>query len=297
MNSSLKTRAVRSILRSAASVAVLATVALSSIANADITSPKDISGLTLWLNADAISGVANGGSVATWADGSGNGYDYTKTGEDNQPVYVASGLNGHAVVHFSGAQTLYNSAFNPSTAFTLFAVAKYNDTGSQNTNANNAYFGGGAQRMAFGVYTGTGDSPAPKQSFWAWAPNEWSTYGQAGSVDTKTNVHAYVIAGTDETSWSWYKNGVKTGAAAETAGTPLAYNSGTYVGWSGLGLEAWNGDIAELLVYQGALTESQIGQVNTYLQNKYVATPEPCSIVLFITAVFGLVAYAWRKRR
>lgn len=285
--------------RLAAAAMLLAIVSLGSLAKADVINPKDIDGLQLWLNADSITGVSNGGHVGAWADSSGNGNNYAKTGDDNQPVYVASGLNGHAVVRFNGGETL-GSNFHPDTAFSLFAVVKANATGASNTNANRAYFGGGSGAMAFGIYTG---SLTPANSFWAWAPNEYSTYGLAGSANNDANIQAYVVPGTEETSWSWYLNGAKTGAAGYTSGTPTAYSGQTFVGWDGIatdtvnGPEAWNGDIAEVLVYNGVLSETQVGQVNAYLQAKYIATPEPSAIAMGVTGVIGLLAYAWRKRK
>ncbi len=248
-----------------------------------------VSGASLWLDAGAITGISDGGAVTAWNDGSGNSNNYAGTA-----TYDASNanFNNQATVHFDGSQSLYNSAFNPAFGYTIFAVAK-----ADSPSGNQAYFGGGVSSMALGLYVGTGVNP--NNSFWAWAPNEWSTYGKADSVNANTNIHAYTVSSTDETTWSWYLNGKATGAAGEAAGNPIAYSGGTYVGASGAGGgEYWNGDIAEIIVYNSVLNATQIGQVNSYLGEKYgVAVPEPSAIVVLVTGLVGLLAYAWRKRR
>jgi len=247
-----------------------------------------VSGASLWLDAGAITGVADGGAVTAWNDGSGNSYNYT-----GAATYDASNanFNNQATVHFDGSQSLYNSAFNPAFGFTIFAVAK-----ADSPSFNQAYFGGGVSAMAFGLYVGTGVNP--NNSFWAWAPNEWSTYGKADSVNVNTNIHAYTVSSTDEATWAWYLNGKATGAVGEAAGNPNAYSSGTYIGASNADGERWNGDIAEIIVYNSVLNANQIGQVNGYLGEKYgIAVPEPSTFILLTAGLFGLIAYAWRKRR
>jgi len=248
-----------------------------------------VSGASLWLNAGAITGVADGGAVTTWNDSTVNGYNYT-----GAATYDASNanFNNQATVHFDGSQSLYNNAFNPAFGFTIFAVAK-----ADSPTGNQAYFGGADASVAFGLYNGPGINP--EYSFWAWAPGQWSTYGSANSINSNTNIHAYSVSSVDEMSWSWYLNGKATGAVGEVAGTPVAYSVGTYVGASGAGWgEYWNGDIAEIIVYNSVLNANQIGQVNGYLGEKYgIAVPEPSSLILLTVGLFGLIAYAWRKRR
>jgi hypothetical protein len=271
-------------------------VAVCGAANASTIDPSTITGLNVWLKADAISGLNNGDSVTRWDDSTENGYNYSSNSA-TKPTYVASGLNGQAVVRFTGSESFYNSGFNLNSAYTVFGVAKCSTLPSgSNGDSNQAWFGANATHVAFGVYIGT--YVTANNSFWAWAPNEWSTYGLANSANTNANIHTYTASNlTEESTWGWYLNGVKTGAACETAGSPTLSTTGTYVGYSGVGSEYWKGDIAEILIYDRALSETQIGQVNAYLSAKYVATPEPSSLVLAVAGVFGLVAYAWRKRK
>ena len=63
-------------------------------------------GMLLWLNADAITGVSSGNSLTTWTDMSGNGYNavYTNPNGEVAPTYVTNVYNGMPVVRFSRRQ-------------------------------------------------------------------------------------------------------------------------------------------------------------------------------------------------
>ena len=69
-------------------------------------------GMLLWLHADAITGVSNGGAVTTWTDSSGNGYNavYVNPNGEVAPTYVANVFNGLPVVRFSGDNLLQVSS-------------------------------------------------------------------------------------------------------------------------------------------------------------------------------------------
>ena len=57
----------------------------------------------------------------------------------------------------------------------------------------------------------------------------------------------------------------------------------------------YNGDLAELIVYDRVLDATELGQVTDYLATKY-AIPEPSSIVLAGFALIGLLVGARRRR-
>src|SRR5687768_11145672 len=91
--------------------------------------PSDIAGLKLWLKADAITGLADGDPVTTWADSSGEGNDFTQGTAGNKPIYKTSILFGLPVVRFDGTDDVLLggdlSADFPSAA-TLFVLFKPN---------------------------------------------------------------------------------------------------------------------------------------------------------------------------
>lgn len=247
--------------------AIAGSLACGAPAPAGVLDPSNPN-LVLWLKADAIAGLSDGQSVATWLDSSGKGNHVSEA--VNQPTYVAgssSGLAGPPVVRFDGVNDrLANAALNPAMPLTVFGVVRH----SGGTFVQ-GWLGGGNGRVAFGTYVGA--SIVPNASFWAWAPNQNSTYGLAGSLNTGWNVHAYTIPDLTETNWSWHYNGIRTGAAGLTAGNPQPYANGVFVGWSGSSTEFWNGDVAEIVVFQSALTTGERNAVNNYLSQKYGLSP------------------------
>ena len=84
------------------------------------------SGLLLWLNAGAITGVKNGGAVSIWPDSSRLGNNATQTTTGSQPTYDTGVLNGQPAVSFNSASSQYMhiaSGFNGNqSTLTLFAV-------------------------------------------------------------------------------------------------------------------------------------------------------------------------------
>ena len=90
-----------------------------------LTNVMPTTGMLLWLKADAITGINNGGSVTTWTDSSGNGYNavYTNPNGEVAPTYVTNVYNGKPVVRFAGDNLLQVSAL-PLGTYTIAAVFK-----------------------------------------------------------------------------------------------------------------------------------------------------------------------------
>ncbi|HNQ88204.1 MAG TPA: hypothetical protein PKM73_06300 [Verrucomicrobiota bacterium] len=107
-------------------------------ASAPTTPPA---GAKLWLKADAITGMANGARLASWADSSGNANDASQATEANQPTFVANGLNNLPTVRFddldadgtvNGVQFLDSKATVQTKAgasYTALLVFRSDDTG------------------------------------------------------------------------------------------------------------------------------------------------------------------------
>ena len=87
-------------------------------------------GLTLWLKADAITGLTNGQAVSAWNDSSTNGYNATQTNETRQPVYVTNGVAGKPVVNFAG-DILETPSIGALANLSVFMVARSADLGNR----------------------------------------------------------------------------------------------------------------------------------------------------------------------
>lgn len=79
--------------------------------------PSKVTGLQLWLRADAgvftddaatTPATADGNVVAVWKDQSGNGYDISQTTNEKRPLLrlAANGINGRAAVLFDGSNDI-----------------------------------------------------------------------------------------------------------------------------------------------------------------------------------------------
>ena len=76
-----------------------------------------------WFKADAISGVTNGGTLTTWTDASGNGYNATQGTPGQAPTYVIKAMNGLPVVRFNTTNNTYLSFPRPvQDDFTIICV-------------------------------------------------------------------------------------------------------------------------------------------------------------------------------
>ena len=93
--------------------------------------PESLSGLVVWLDANKITGLADGAEVLTWTDASTAGNN--ATGNSGQvPVYKVGIQNGRPIVRFDGAGDILTIAglgtgsFNgisKGTAFVVFSPA------------------------------------------------------------------------------------------------------------------------------------------------------------------------------
>ncbi len=59
-------------------------------------------GMQVWLKADAIVNVSDGGAVSNWPDSSGLGWNATNGSVANQPTLVMNAVNGKPTVRFDG---------------------------------------------------------------------------------------------------------------------------------------------------------------------------------------------------
>jgi alpha-tubulin suppressor-like RCC1 family protein len=250
--------------------------ATSSIDHVDamVNVPQVASNLVAWYRAD-VGVTQSSGSVSSWQDQSGNGNNATQSSGTLQPTWETSTLNGQPVVHFTHASNTYLAAASSSslevTAITSFVVTRntgtttgslIHKTGST-VNYGLAYQTSGTLRMYIdsAAYYATGTLTADN---WGVVQGEYN----------QSDISIYVNGTESQTALT---------TALSTSATPL------YLGGYNVSGNTPDCDIAELLIFNAALTSTQSQQVEGYLYNKYGVGADPFPVISSSTTSTGTV--------
>jgi autotransporter-associated beta strand protein len=232
------------------------------------------SGLAEWLRADAGVTVSGSGLVSAWADQSGQGNNASQTNASQQAQLVANAINGNPALSFNGIGDFYNLAGQVLTSqqFTIFAVVS--DTGTSSSGYREVFSNWDAAtgNAIPSVFLGTASNASPNRS-----ARLTGDLGGGTGVGTITNpASPFVFTGVSGASdASLYQNGT----LFASRGFPLSSRNlaGPYVlGQQGtLNGEYWQGNIAEVLVYNRELSTVERQTVESYLEGKYFTIPLP----------------------
>lgn len=208
-------------------------------------SPEQISGLTLWLKADAITGLADGAALTTWEDSSGEDNDAAQATADNKPTYKTNILNGLPVVRFDGtADFLQTPDLGLSQPGTVLIVA------SRTAAAERHMLDGTSTRWLMG---GTATN---------WIMFAGSVLDTGDAQDTDAHVHTCIFNGA---SSKYRLDGTEIGSG-DAGAQGLAM---TLIGCGNSQTAFHPGDIAEVLIYDSALSAGNLALVEAYLSAKY----------------------------
>jgi len=261
------------------------------------------SGLQLWLDAsdaftlfDATSGgslVAADGGVARWEDKSGNGRHATQGTSENRPLRKTSVQGSKDVLRFDGSNyslSIPNSTatfkFLHSAESTVFAVFKSGTTANPG-HATNVVFGtANISTSVVGVTLYTGDSnPTTANDALYWyvsrgASGTWPVFFD-GNNYFPSNAFGMISLlskpqdGTSANRFAMRRNGANLSTAntpegsTQTVSTANSTNDLT-IGRSPSGQSDFlNGDIAEIIIYNSALSGTDRALVESYLMSKW----------------------------
>jgi hypothetical protein len=222
------------------------------------------SGLTLWLKADVGITTDGSGNVSQWNDQSPSGYNATQTTSTIRPAFVSNVMNGNPVVRLNGSSnymSLPSGFSNFSSGTTVFAV--FNPTTTANYSrifdigngapSNNImlYRDGSAAMMQFACFNGTTAATViGNSSLLLNVPQEYTGLESSSSI-------------------ALYKNGSQLATSTGVALQNLTRSS-NYIGKSNWGGNAlYQGDMAEILIYNRPLSSTEQQQVEVYLADKY----------------------------
>lgn len=243
-----------------------------------MAAPDTISGLSLWFKADAITGLADGAGVSSWADSLGLSTASQATAA-KQPTYRAGVLNGLPVIRFAGAQrmTLSGAALtfsNNIAGASVFVVASSTST---------AAAVGQIILLSTGASTSLSRIYAQKSATLTWRAGgrrldaDAAESADAGTIvasrwDVTSFAHDY--SGATYQGWLNGTAGAVTSSAHGLGNTSATNSQAGVIGSdnSATPISYFSGDVAEILVYQRVLTAAERAQVHSYLQDRYAIT-------------------------
>ena len=242
-------------------------------------SPSSISGLQLWLDAttglfDATSGgspvTTDGATVARWEDQSGSGYHVTQATLASRPVLKTGIRNSKNAIRFDGSNDGLVSAIiadNNLSAMTCFVVSYVAGFGGNNIGR---YFERSNQRIWFS------NGNQGTNRLYAHPPGDVGQIGHDTAISSIAISNWYLSSGRWDGGTSYLTNvSQRINRSASTRGNSQTFSvtsvaNTVYVIGNRTALDrAFNGDIAELIIYNQALTTEQIDSVESYLSAKW----------------------------
>jgi len=233
------------------------------------SSPTQISGLQLWLDAsdastlyDATTGgslVAADGGVARWEDKSGNGRHATQGTSASRPVRKTNIFNGLSALRFDGSNDFLSLTYSQPVPCTAFCVVIRRSGGSVDYQSALVLVGPNQQ---FGV---TINAKAIGSSNWGVYINNWhaSGYSVLNNLSVLTQVSPTSGSETLETNLNSETVAFASRYAGDAADRRFIGadhgNSGGYL----------SGDVCECLVYSGTLAQAQRAGIQGYLISKW----------------------------
>lgn len=223
-------------------------------------------GLQAWYRADLGITKDGSNSVSQWLDASGGGRHLNQATTTSQPLWIASAQNGKPAVEFEASEKIQSAASalqSGSSDFTVITVLI--PSASQGSSQPVIIDLDADTQSGFSLRkSGTGYSLRWRnQAQTAW---EGETAPQLPLTASTVQLFTYLKNGSSQIA---YKDAVQgsTATVGSTMTTPTAALSlGASVSTS---LSYFNGRIAEVLIYNRALTQTERQQVESSLITKY----------------------------
>ena len=241
-----------------------------------------VPGAVMWLRAGDLQ-LQDGDAVSLWSDASGNGNDCVQNSKNRQPVFHTNVLNGQPALAFDGLDDVLGiKSTTVVTSFTFLLVYRFK-AGAQ---AGSVYYPivfGGDQNVS-GQYAGIetlnqagGNSPDVTDIFAGFGNDARATLKDVSAYDQwKVFSSVTTVSSHNVTVRANGVAAVMSGTGADQA-MKLTLGDANGGGWGGIGgvptgnfgSYAAKCDIAEVIVYDKALSDQERGVVESYLNGKY----------------------------
>lgn len=205
-----------------------------------------------------------GSDASVWPDLSGNGRNAVQATTASQPAIITNALNGRQIRRFDGTDDYLTHGYSAPVDNTIFAVCYSTQTTSNATNT---------------IFTAA-DVNTPLRSFMlsqTASSNNWSTF-RTGFISSGYTLRSsfQIISIVSTAAGVSLKHGAN--AAQFTADTgyftdPTLSRKAVGAAYDATGEFNLKGDLAELIVFPTALNDTDRQSVETYLRNKWIATP------------------------
>jgi hypothetical protein len=229
--------------------------------------PSAVSGQTLWLAADSsVSTTSSGDAVTSWADQSGAGNDASAPSDDSQkPTLTTDPWGGHEALYFDGDDhlTLPDGFDDWSDGLTMFVVARPTDESADSrilefgsgNQEDNIMVGrdGGSDDLFYDVQNGSnsasrlvGSDGLPGRNY------------LVGTVTQQSNGNVTID-----------RSNSQIGSGSTSLPTTVTRTANYIAGTDFGSTPKFEGYIAEIIVYEKALSEKDRKNITHYLADKY----------------------------
>jgi len=222
--------------------------------------PSTITGLRMWLKADAITGKNDGDTIQTWTDSGSNGNNPTQATAGSRATYKTNIINGLPVLRFNGTSNQYGITLDTGIAlnnYSLFVVHRPTSA---------SQYG-----MVFGSTTGNSDAELLDMNYPS--AGKIGTYhagpgniGGAYSFTSGTPLISSFVASSG--TGTPYNNGTAQSSGTTATQTVSNWVLGNYT----TGSYYYTGDIAEIILYSSGLSAANRISIENYLASKYGIT-------------------------
>ena len=237
--------------------------------------PADISGLQLWLDAttglfDATSGgsavTTDDSAVARWEDQSGNGRHFKQSINNNRPALKTSVQNSRNIIRFDADNDFMemDSAFSGLTSASYYVVLKISiDPPTQESKTGHPI------HFLYGTDSGF------SASHYTWTDgniydNTMTTSRRTAGNPTPSlaNFHLYNVDASGS-AWTNRLNKTQLTTFASNTFSQNRKEIGRSLWSSAPAFYYFNGDLAEVVVYDSVLSSTNRGKVEDYLYSKW----------------------------
>ena len=223
--------------------------------------------LKIWVRAEDIPGSSNGDKISSWTDQSGNSNDLGQSDATFQPLFYDNIVNGYQVARFSPDNArLVKTSFSdfPTSEITSYYVG-YTTTANNDASISYASSGSNNDYLLFGSNNVQVFRASQRVSTSVDARNSWVIVGVSWR-NSDDNVLAYLNGQEKYDNTLSSDNDIAQNGCLAIGAEQDSQDGGYDVD------QDYEGDMAEVFIYNVILNSAQTNIVNNYLSAKYDIT-------------------------